>query len=250
MTGEESSRALDLGAQIGADRITDDWKMTFGSEIEYRREDFDLDEDEPLRAERNERDFDGLVARSLNDHWSVGARASIDSSTFDNIALRAFSAPAIEYNLFPYSQYTRRQLRVSYAAGPYYARYREETLLFRMSDRMTRQELQITLDQREPWGSLQAEVEYSTFLPDASLYRVQFDGEVNVRLARGLSLSLEGSTSRLRDQISIPRRGVTPEEVLLRLRRLRSGYEYNLQIGLTYTFGSIFNTIVNPRFGR
>ena len=71
-----------------------------------------------------------------------------------------------------------------------------------------------------------------------------------MRLARGLSLSVEGSTSRIRDQLSIPRRGVTPEEVLLRLRRLRSGYEYNLQIGLTYTFGSIFNTIVNPRFGN
>lgn len=250
MTGEESNRALDLGAEIAADRITDDWKITFGAEIEHRREDFDLDEDEPLRAERGERDFDGLVARSLNDHWSVGGRTSVDSSTFENIALRAFIAPAIEFNLFPYSQYTRRQLRLGYALGPYYARYREETLLFRTSDGMMQQEALVTIDQREPWGSLQAEFEYSTFLPDASLYRIQLEGEVEVRIARGLSLSVEGSTSRLRDQISIPRRGVTAEEVLLRLRRLRSGYEYGLQMGLTYTFGSIFNTIVNPRFGN
>lgn len=250
MTGEESSRQLDLGADLGADRITDDWKITMGLEIEYRREDFDLDEDEPLRAERNERDFDALVARSLNDHWSVGGRGTIDSSTFDNVAIRSFLGPAIEYNLFPYSQYTRRQLRVGYAVGPYYARYREETLFFKTSDRMAQQQASITLDQREPWGSLQAEVEYSTFLPDASLYRIQLEGDVTVRLARGLSLSLEGTTSRIRDQLSIPRRGVTPEEVLLRLRRLRSGYEYDLQIGLTYTFGSIFNTIVNPRFGQ
>jgi hypothetical protein len=250
MTGEESSRALDLGAEIAADRITDDWKITFGAEIEHRREDFDLDEDEPLRAERSEGDFDGLVARSLNDHWSVGGRTSVESSTFENIAIRAFIAPAIEFNLFPYSQYTRRQLRLGYAIGPYYARYREETLLFRTSDRMMQQEALVTIDQREPWGSLQAELEYSTFLPDASLYRIQLEGEVEVRIARGLSLSVEGSTSRLRDQISIPRRGVTAEEVLLRLRRLRSGYEYSLQMGLTYTFGSIFNTIVNPRFGN
>ena len=69
-------------------------------------------------------------------------------------------------------------------------------------------------------------------------------------MARGLSLTIEATTSRLRDQLSIPRRGVTSEEVLLRLRRLRSGYEYDLEIGLTYTFGSIFNTIVNPRFGQ
>jgi hypothetical protein len=249
MMGEESSRELDLEAQLGADRITDEWKITMGLELEYRREDFDLDEDEPLRAERKERDFDGLVARSLNDHWSVGGRASIDSSTFDNIAIRSFVGPAVEYNLFPYSQYTRRQLRFGYAVGPYYARYREETLLFTMSDSMAQQQASATIDQREPWGSLQAELEYSTFLPDVSLYRIQLEGDVNLRLARGLSLSIEGSTSRIRDQISIPRRGVK-EEVLLRLRRLRSGYEYNLQIGLTYTFGSIFNTIVNPRFGQ
>ena len=51
MTGEESSRELDLEAQLGADRITDEWKITTGLEIEYRREDFDLDEDEPLRAD-------------------------------------------------------------------------------------------------------------------------------------------------------------------------------------------------------
>jgi hypothetical protein len=250
MAGEESTRELDLSADLGADRITDDWKITMGFEIEHSREDFDLDEDEPLRATRDERDFDGLLARSVNDHWSVGGRASIDSSTFENIAIRLFTGPAIEYNLFPYSQYTRRQLRFGYAVGPYYARYREETLLFTMSDSMAQQQASVTLDQREQWGSLQAEIEYSTFLPDVSLYRIQLEGDVNVRLARGLSLSIEGSTSRIRDQISLPRRELTDEEVLLRLRRLRSGYEYSLQIGLTYTFGSIFNTIVNPRFGQ
>ncbi len=186
----------------------------------------------------------------MNDHWSVGGRASIDSSTFENIAIRLFTGPAIEYNLFPYSQYTRRQLRFGYAVGPYFARYREQTLLFTFRDTMAQQQASVTLDQREPWGSLQAELEYSAFIPDLSLYRIDLEGDVNVRLARGLSLSIEGSTSRIRDQISLPRRELTDEEVLLRLRRLRSGYEYSLQIGLTYTFGSIFNTIVNPRFGQ
>ncbi len=250
MAGEESSRQFDLSADLGADRITDDWKITMGFEIEHSREDFDLDEDEPLRAVRNERDFDGLLARSVNNHWSVGGRASIESSTFENIAIRLFTGPAIEFNLFPYSEYTRRQLRFGYAVGPYFARYREQTLLFTFRDAMAQQQASVTLDQREPWGSLQAELEYSAFFPDVSLYRIELEGDVNVRLARGLSLSIEGAMGRLRDQISIPRRELSDEEVLLRLRRLRSGYEYNLQIGLTYTFGSIFNTIVNPRFGQ
>ena len=248
--GEESSRQLNFSGDLGADRITDEWKITMGFEAEYQREDFDLDEDEPLRAIRNERDFDALVAKSLNDHWSVGGRTSIDSSSFDNVALRVFGGPAVEYNFYPYSQYTRRQLRVGYAIGPYRARYVEETLFFKTSDTLLQHQSSITLDQREPWGSVQAELEYSAFFPQPSRYRLQLQGDINVRLARGLSLSIEGSTSRIRDHLSFPRRGVTPEEVLLRLRRLRSGYEYDIQIGLTYTFGSIFSTIVNPRFGQ
>ncbi|HKY19804.1 MAG TPA: hypothetical protein VJM31_01180 [Vicinamibacterales bacterium] len=250
MNGEESNREQEFTGDLGADRITDMWKMTFGFEAEYRREDFDLDEDEPRRAVRTQRDFNALVARSLNDHWSVGGRANISSSSFDNVALRTFVGPAIEYNFHPYSQYTRRQLRVGYAVGPYHARYVEETLFFKTTDRLAQQQATITLDQREPWGSLQAGLEYSTFLPKPSRYRLQLDGDLNIRLARGLSLSIEGSTSRIRDQLSIPLRGITLEEVLLRQRRLRSGYEYDVQIGLTYTFGSMFNTIVNPRFGN
>ena len=199
---------------------------------------------------RSERDFDGLVARSLNDHWSVGGRGSIDSSTFDNFAIRTFVGPAIEYNLFPYSQYTRRQLRTGYAL----VRTTRGTVRKRCCSRCLtakiQQELTLTLDQREPWGSLQAEVEYSTFIPDVSLYRLQLEGEVNVRLARGLSLASRARLAGSAISCRFPRRGVTAEEVLLRLRRLRSGYDYNLQIGLTYTFGSIFNTIVNPRFGN
>jgi hypothetical protein len=58
------------------------------------------------------------------------------------------------------------------------------------------------------------------------------------------------SASRIRDQIGLPARGATDEEILLRLRRLQSGYEYQFGFSLTYTFGSIFSSVVNPRFGQ
>jgi len=115
----------------------------------------------PFRAVRKERDFDALVARSLTDHWSIGGRGTIGSSSFDNISLRAFGGPAVEYNFFPYSQYTRRQLRINYAVGPYHARYLEPTLYSTLSDTLAQQEANLTLDQREPWGSLQAELDIS-----------------------------------------------------------------------------------------
>jgi hypothetical protein len=38
--------------------------------------------------------------------------------------------------------------------------------------------------------------------------------------------------------------------VLLRLRELQSGFEVSFSVGLSYSFGSLFNNVVNPRFGR
>jgi hypothetical protein len=73
---------------------------------------------------------------------------------------------------------------------------------------------------------------------------------MSVRVARGLSLGAQVRASRIRDQLSLPARGATEEEVLLRLRRLQSGYEYSVGASLTYTFGSIFSSVVNPRFGQ
>jgi hypothetical protein len=76
------------------------------------------------------------------------------------------------------------------------------------------------------------------------------DGEVSLRLARGRSVGAEVSASRIRDQLSLPARGATDEEILLRLRELQSGYQYSVSFNLTYTFGSIFSSVVNPRFGQ
>ena len=79
---------------------------------------------------------------------------------------------------------------------------------------------------------------------------MDLEGDVSLRIARGLSLTVEASASRIRDQLSLPRRDATPEEVLLRIRGLRTGFEVRAEFGITYQFGSAFASIVNPRFGQ
>ena len=115
--GEESSRQRELGGEVSADRITPEWKITLGSEFDHEREEFDLDEEDPVKVERREREFRWLVVKGLGEHWSIGGQGEIESSTFDNSKLGVAVAPAIEYNVFPYSMYTRRQLRALYAVG-------------------------------------------------------------------------------------------------------------------------------------
>jgi len=248
--GEESSRQKQFGGSISADRITPDWKITFGSDIDHQTEEFDLDEDEPVKVRRRERDLDWLAVKALGEHWSIGGIGSIESSTFNNTKLLFGIAPAIEYNVFPYSSYTRRQLRAQYGAGAERVSYYEVTLFGKTEETLPRHELSLTYEQRERWGSLEARTEWSQYLHELDKSRLELDGELAVRLARGLSVAAEVNASRIRDQLALPARGATDEEILLRLRRLQSTFEYRFSMSLTYTFGSIFSSVVNPRFGQ
>jgi hypothetical protein len=248
--GEETSRERELGADFSADRITPDWKVTFGVEVEHSVEEFDLDEEAPVHAERRERDFQWLVVNGLGEHWSIGATGDLESSTFDNIKLSISGAPAIEFNVFPYSSYTRRQLRLMYGMGLESNAYYETTLFGEDEETLPRHEASVAYEQREPWGSLQARTEWSQYLHDLSKTRLELEGEFSLRVARGLSVAANVSVSRIRDQIALPARGATDEEILLRIRQLLTGYEYSLGVSVTYTFGSIFSSVVNPRFGQ
>lgn len=58
-----------------------------------------------------------FLAKSVNEHWSYGGYFSLMSSNRENIALQATAAPAVEYNIFPTSQNTERQLRLITQAG-------------------------------------------------------------------------------------------------------------------------------------
>lgn len=250
VNGEESNRQREFSGSFSADRITPDWKLTFGASVDHEREEFDLDEDDPVEVERRERDFNWLVVKALGEHWSAGARGSVESSTFDNTKLRVTAAPAIEYNVFPYSAYQRRQLRAQYSAGVYHQSYHEETLFGKLEETLPAHEFSVIYDQRERWGSVEGEIEWFQYLHDLSKSRLEANGELSWRILRGLSISVDARASRIRDQLSLRRRGATPEEILLRLRELQSDYEYDLRLSVTYTFGSIFSAIVNPRFGQ
>lgn len=246
---EETNRESNWEFEATADRVTDNWKISFGTSIQEQRERFDIDDDRPREFTRRERRFDWFLAKSLGPHWSFGIEGDTQSSTFENIRLLVGAAPAIEFNVFPYEQYATRQLRLGYAVGAAYSRYNEETLLGHMQETRPYQQFAVTLDQRQTWGTLQAGLEWSQYLHDVTKTRLEVDGELSFRIARGVSVQIEGSASRIRDQLSLPRRGADPEEILLRLRELQSGYEVSLSLGLNYSFGSIFNNIVNPRFG-
>jgi hypothetical protein len=248
MEAEETSREVQWDVSFTADRVTQDWKAAFGLNAGQQREQFDLDEDDPLEVTRREASLDSFVAKGFGAHWSVGLSARFESSTFENTRFGAQVSPTVEFSIFPYREYATRRFVLQYQAGVQQATYYEITLFDRLQETRSRHEMSARFDQRQRWGSMETAVEWSQYIHDFGKYRLEVDGELSVRLLRGLSVEFDGSVSRIRDQISLPRRTATPEEVLLRIRELQSGYDVSFSTVVSYSFGSIFNNVVNPRF--
>jgi hypothetical protein len=74
-----------------------------------------------------------------------------------------------------------------------------------------------------------------------------FYSSLSLRLTRGLSLIVYGDASMIHDQITLPRAGASNEDILLQRRELETGYDYSMQVGLSYSFGSIYSAVVNTR---
>lgn len=247
---QETQREHRWDLEFGADRITEEWKITIGAELSKSVEEFDLDEEAPLEAIRQQRQGRWFVANSWGPHWSAGFKGDVQSSTFGNTKFAWGTAPGVEYNVFPYADYATRQLRLNYFVGIRHARYNEITLYDKLDETHSAQEAAVVFDRREPWGSIQGVFEFSQYLHDLSKYRLAVGGEASIRITRGLTVNLEASASRIRDQLALPRRDASQEEVLLRLRELQSGFRVSFDVGFRYSFGSLFNNVVNPRFGR
>ena len=254
---EESVNDRQLVASIEARRITPRWKIGFAADAEFLKTLFEVEvpvgpdsvEERTVTRLLENYSAGGIIVKSLGSHLGVGAEAAVSSSSFRNTKLAIRAAPAIEYSLWPYEEATRRQLTFQYSVGVSAFDYHEETIYGKFSETRPTQSVVVGYDVVQPWGRGNASLESSGFLDDFKQYRVEFDGDIEIRLFRGLSLELSGNAALIRDQLALVKRDVSEDEILLRLRELRTDYRYDLSVGFSYTFGSIFNSVVNPRFG-
>jgi len=74
-----------------------------------------------------------------------------------------------------------------------------------------------------------------------------FDNYFNIRVYEGLSINLGAEIRFIRDQINLAAGVASVEDVLLQQRSIATDYYNEFRLGLTYTFGSAFNNIINTR---
>ncbi len=246
--GEKTYGSGMFFGSFSANRVTPAFKLRMALSASSQRDRFDYEGD-VIRSRSESRGFEGLLAKSLGEHWSVGVFLTGASSTYDNIRTKLAVAPAVEYNFFPYSESTRRQLRVQYWVGTNLVRYREETIYEKIRENLPQQGLAATFEVKRGWGTISTSLESQNYLRDFAKYRVELNGEISLRVFKGLSFNIHGGGARIHDQLSLPRGGASLDDIILQRKQLATSYNYYVMAGFSYTFGSIFSNIVNPRFG-
>jgi hypothetical protein len=230
-----------------ANRVTEDWKIRLRPYFNHNARTIRRDDRDDIRVNQRRHGFESYVIRSLGPHFGAGIFAEYITTTIDNLAHGITITPAVEYSLYPYDESSRRQITFTYRIGYEVADYIEETIYEQTEETLLNHSLNASVQLQQPWGSISSGLTGSRYFHDAENHRLTFNGNIQYRLGRGVSLNVGGSYQRINDQLSLPRGEASLEDILLQRRRLATSYRSAANIGLSYTFGSIFSNVVNPR---
>lgn len=243
---EESQKEYALGSSISADHITE--KFKFKSEFGYQvNREIYKDDEETIENRQEETSLQTSVVYSLSSRWSVGFFADAYSSTYLNFKLGTEIGPAIEYNIFPWDKSDRKVFTIAYHLRSNYFNYNQKTIFGKTEEWKTTEALRLSLLLRQPWGEIENTLEGSHYFYNFSKNKLSLETEVSVKVFKGLSVYLELEAELVHDQLYLPAGEATRDEILLKQRKLATAFEVNGEMGIRFTFGSVYNNIVNQR---
>jgi len=244
---QEREYAYEVEGDLEAERITEAWKTEVALNGQQEVDVFEQDDNTDIRSTSEDYRFDAGLIKTLGPNSGAGLSSSVFSRTFTNIQIATRLRAEGEYNLFPYAISDQKRLTFTYRFGPEYRNYREVTIFDRDRETLLRQSAEVSLRLNRTWGFVFASVGWANYFHDLSKNSVEFESFLDIQLVEGLSLRLSLNAERIQDQLSLPAGDLSEEEVLLRRRERATAYELGGRIGLSYTFGSIYNNVVNTR---
>jgi hypothetical protein len=245
--GDDVYNNNNLWTRFNISKVTPDIKIEFSYNNNYSESIYRLTDD-TIKTYTNSNYISLLTVKSINEHWSYGGFANVYGNSYSNIDLGVSIAPAIEYNLFKYSEATTKQLRFLYRAGYKRMNYIDTTIYDKTEENLFYQHLSINFEYVKQWGSIGCSLYGQSYFHDFSKNNVGINLSTDIRLFKGLSLRVSGGYSQNRDQLALRKEETSTEDILLRQKEVATNYHFWASYGLTYTFGSIYNNVVNPRF--
>jgi hypothetical protein len=243
---ETSRKKSNINLQFDADKVTEKIKLQFDLDFERSNDRYESDDD-IFTSRRNRKSFSMKSVWSVSEKWSAGFSAGASSDTYQNIDFRYHILPAIEYSFFPYNEFVRREMVINYRIGYGYRNYIEKTIYDKLREDVYVHFIGFETRFRQPWGEINTNLSGKSFLQDPDKYSLRLDSWFSIRVFEGLSVRLGGELELIRDQLSLPMRNVSIEDLLLQQKEIATDFFTEFRIGLSYTFGSAYNNYLNSR---
>ncbi len=194
--------------------------------------------------------INNLFVKSMGEHFGIGGLANIISSKLQNIDFQMKIGPAIEFNLFKYSDAAQKQLRFLYFLGYEQSHYNELTIYNKMDNKLYSHNLRILFTYIKSWGYFNASLYGSNYLNNFSHFSLGTHAMTNIRIVKGFGFNVSCGLNMYRDQLSLKKGSASIEDLIFQQRQIASDYNFNISLGLSFRFGSINNNVVNPRFSN
>ena len=243
---EESRKTNRYEIEFEIDKLTEDWRI--GMEISRNESNRKfISNDDVYISNRKTTSFRGRVIRSISDHFSAGIFLGAYQNTYENIDFNRYLEPALEYSFYPYKDVLSKEITLAYRIGTGKRNYIEKTIYGYETQKLTSQKLSLNIRFRQKWGNISSYLNATQFLNDGTKKRLSLRSDLDIRVFEGLAVRFSGNINLIREQYSLAAGTTSIEELLLQQRQIATDYKTNFSIGLSYTFGSMYNSIINTR---
>ena len=243
---EETRKTNRYELEFEVDKLTPDWRI--GMEIKRNESKGKyFSNDDVYTSSRKTTSFSGRVVKSVSDHFSAGVFLGAYQNTYENIDLNRYIAPAIEYSFYPYRDVLSKEITLAYRIGVGKRNYIEKTIYGYEKQKLSSQTLSLNIRFRQKWGNISSYLNATQFLNDGTKKRFSLRSDLDLRVFEGLAVRFSGNINLIREQYSLAAVSNSIEELLLQQRQIATDYKTNFSVGLSYTFGSIYNSVINTR---
>lgn len=250
--GESIYKSTRYSGDISAQRTTEEIKIRFEIRGGKNKAKYEYTNDsgviEKFVVNNSNYSFEHSIVKSLSEKWSAGYELGINNSTFSNNKLRKTFRSAIEYNIFPYKLVNSKSFTFNYGLFIQHNNYYDTTIYNKIQETLTGHFINTNFSFNRKWGNLNGGIEYKNFFKDINLNNLRVNMGVNVRVTGGLSFSIHSRYNLVHDQVFLQKGGATEQEILTRRRQLQTNFNYGINFGINYRFGSNLNNFINPRF--
>ncbi|MCX6334736.1 MAG: hypothetical protein NT092_10615, partial [Bacteroidia bacterium] len=186
LSGERSYKSTSLYGSVSVNRVIEKSKFQTYLSYSWNKQKYQMTDSTYMFSYNNSQSLNVYYVKSINDHWSTGFSTGMSRSSYGGYDFQYRLAPAIEYDIFPYSESTRRQLRIMYEAGYKFYNYSDTTIYNKLIEHLAFHELSASWEVVQKWGSVDFTMQWSNYFHDWSKNNLGASLYMSVRIFKGM----------------------------------------------------------------